>query len=99
MGWGSSTRRGGGRKVHARPRKFILPWVLKEGTWDVPGNYPGCPGPLGIIKNGPSIVPTRNMPKGVGDTIGPEKKWEPPPVCKCVKGFPKGGFCEGGKSQ
>ena len=24
MGWGSSTRRGGGRKVRARPRKFVF---------------------------------------------------------------------------
>ena len=42
MGWGSSTGRGGGRKVR--------PWVWKKGIWDVPGKLPGCPGPLRLFK-------------------------------------------------
>ena len=51
-GWGggSSTRRGGGRKVRALPRKFVFSWVLKEGTWDVSGVLPRCPGPLGVFE-------------------------------------------------
>ena len=50
MGWGSSTRRGGGRKVRALLRKVCLPCVSKRGMWDVPGILPGCPGPLGVFK-------------------------------------------------
>ena len=36
MGWGSSTRRGGGRKVRARPRKFVFLGFRREES--------GCPG-------------------------------------------------------
>ena len=43
MGWGSSTRRGGGRKLRALPRKFVFLGFRREesGTsrefcWDVP---------------------------------------------------------------
>ena len=45
MGWGSSTRRGGGQKVRALPRNFVLPWVgmSREFCRDVPG-------PLGVFK-------------------------------------------------
>ena len=50
MGRGSSTRRGGGRKVSCPPSKVCLPWVSKRGIWDVPGILPGCPGPLGVFK-------------------------------------------------
>ena len=50
MGWGSSTRRGGGQKVRALPQKVCFPWVSKEGIWDVPGILPGRPGPLGVFK-------------------------------------------------
>ena len=46
---GSSTQRGGGRKVCAL-RGVYLPWVSKRGIWDVPGILPGCPGPLGVFK-------------------------------------------------
>ena len=49
-GWGSSTRRGGGRKVRALPRKFVFLGFGKGGTWDVLGILPGCPGPLGVFK-------------------------------------------------
>ena len=49
MGWGSSTRRGGGRKVRARPRKFVF---LGRGIWDVPENFAGMSRtPGGIFKN------------------------------------------------
>ena len=55
MGWGSSTRRGGGRKLRARPRNFVflgfrIPWVSKRGIRDVPEILPGCPGPLAVFK-------------------------------------------------
>ena len=30
MGWGSSTRRGGGQKVRARPRKFVFLGFRRE---------------------------------------------------------------------
>ena len=43
MGWGSSTRLGGGRKVCALPRKFVFlefrreeSWMSREFCWDVP---------------------------------------------------------------
>ena len=44
MGWGSSTRRGGGRKVRAVPRKFVFlgfgrevqPGMSREFCRDVP---------------------------------------------------------------
>ena len=43
MGWGSSTRRGGGRKVRALPRKFVFlgfgrdePGMSREFCRDVP---------------------------------------------------------------
>ena len=41
VGWGSFTRRGGGRKVRALPPKVCLPWVSKRGIWDVPGIFAG----------------------------------------------------------
>ena len=50
MGWGSSTRRGGGQKVRALPRKFVFLGFRREESWDVPGILPGCPGPLGVFK-------------------------------------------------
>ena len=40
MGWGSSTRRGGGRKVRALPRKFVFLGFRREesGTsWNFAG--------------------------------------------------------------
>ena len=52
MGWGSSTRRGGGRKLRALTRKFnSLPWVSKGGILDGLEVLPGCPGPLGVFKS------------------------------------------------
>ena len=50
MGSGSSTRRGGGPKSSCSPSKVCLPWVSRRGIWDVPGIWPGCPGPLGVLK-------------------------------------------------
>ena len=38
MGWGSSTRRGGGRKLRARPRNFVFLGFRREGC---PGNFAG----------------------------------------------------------
>ena len=32
------------------PSKVCFPCVSWEGTWDVPGFLPGCPGPLGVFK-------------------------------------------------
>ena len=45
VGWGSSKRRGGDRKVRALPRKFVVlgPWTYLE-------ILPGCPGPLRVFK-------------------------------------------------
>ena len=50
--WGreSSTRRGGGQKVRALPRKFVFLGFSKRGFWDVPGILPGCPGLLKVFK-------------------------------------------------
>ena len=40
VGWGSSTRRGGGRRARALPRKFVFfSRVSKEGSWDVLGIF------------------------------------------------------------
>ena len=46
MGWGSSTRRGGGRKVRALPRKFVFlgfgreePGMSRESCRDVPDSW------------------------------------------------------------
>ena len=57
MGRGSSTRRGGGRKVRALTRKFLFlgfgreePGMFREFCRDVPGILPGCPGLLGVFK-------------------------------------------------
>ena len=33
------------------PSKVCFPWVSREGTWDVPGILPGCPGPRGCSKS------------------------------------------------
>ena len=41
MGWGSSTRRGGGRKVRALPRKFVLPGFGREELGMSRGNFAG----------------------------------------------------------
>ena len=43
-------RSGGGSKSSCPPSKVCFPWVSREGTWDVPGILPGCPGPLGVFK-------------------------------------------------
>ena len=54
VGWGSFTRRGGGRKFLPLPclesSSSLGFWVSKRGIWDVPGILPGCPGPLGVFK-------------------------------------------------
>ena len=49
MGWGSSTRRGGGQKLRAPPRS-LSSLVSKRGIWDVLAILPGSPGPLGVFK-------------------------------------------------
>ena len=54
-GWGGglSTRRGGGPKVRALPRKFVLQTLGFEGgkPWDVPRILSGMSsGPLGVFK-------------------------------------------------
>ena len=40
MGWGSSTQRGGGRKVRALPRKFVFLGFRREES-GCPGNFAG----------------------------------------------------------
>ena len=48
MGWGFSTRRGGGRKVRALESLSSLGF---EGrNLGCPGFWPGCPGPLAVFK-------------------------------------------------
>ena len=39
MGWGSSTRRGGGRKLHARPRNFVFLGFLRAGETTIKMNF------------------------------------------------------------
>ena len=55
MGWGSLTRRGGGRKFSRPSSKVFFPWVSKEGTWNIPGILLRCPGPL--------VAPYRAIPR------------------------------------
>ena len=43
MGWGSSTRRGGGRRVRALPFRRRAPGMS-------PGILLGCPGRLGVFE-------------------------------------------------
>ena len=40
MGWGSSTRRGGGRRVRAHPRKFVF-LGFEGGKLGCSGNFAG----------------------------------------------------------
>ena len=50
MGWGSSTRRGGGRKVRVLPRKFVfLGFRRKESgmSWEF---FRDVPDPWGVQK-------------------------------------------------
>ena len=42
--------KGRGSKSSCPPSKVYLPWVFREGSWDVHGILPGCPGPLGVSK-------------------------------------------------
>ena len=37
-------------KSSCPPSKLCLPWVSKRGIRDVPGIWPGCPGPLRVFK-------------------------------------------------
>ena len=41
MGWGSSIRRGGGRKVRALSRKFVCPPSAREQSTKKMPNRPG----------------------------------------------------------
>ena len=49
MGRGSSTRRGGGRKVRALPRKFVFLGFRREDS-GMSGILPGCPAQWGCSK-------------------------------------------------
>ena len=49
MGWGSSTLRGGGRKVRSLRRKVLgFEGGNLGGNLGCPGILPGCAGPLGV---------------------------------------------------
>ena len=51
MGWGSSTRMGGGRKLRARPRNnFVFLGFRREESGMSREFCPGCPGPLAVFK-------------------------------------------------
>ena len=65
MGWGSSTRRGGGRKVRALPRKFVFLGFRREESGmsrefcrDVPDPW-GCSKSLCKKSSGAFFVPYR----------------------------------------
>ena len=49
MGWGSSTRRGGGRKF-VPSLESLSSLGFEERNLGRPGILPGCPGPLGVFK-------------------------------------------------
>ena len=57
MGWGSSTRRGGGRKVRALPRKFVLLGFRREESGMSRTLLPGYPGPCRCSE---SLCPNKN---------------------------------------
>ena len=48
MGWGSSTRRGGGRKLRALPRKFVFLGIERRNL--------GCPGMFAGMSRTPGGV-------------------------------------------
>ena len=56
MGWGSSTGRGGGRKLRALPRNFVFLGFRREESGMSRKSLPGCPGPLGVFKK---LVPKK----------------------------------------
>ena len=49
MGWGSSTGRGGGRKLRAL-LETLSSLGFEERNLGCPGILPGCPGPLAVFK-------------------------------------------------
>ena len=50
-GWdGVFHAKGWGSKSSFPHSEVCFPWVSREGTRDVPGILPGCPGPLGVFK-------------------------------------------------
>ena len=49
MGWESSTRRGGGRKVRALPRKFVFLGFRREES-GMSGNFAGMSRTLGGVQ-------------------------------------------------
>ena len=50
-GWGGGLHaKGWGSKSSCLPSKVCLPEISREGSWDVPGILPGCPGALGVFK-------------------------------------------------
>ena len=51
MGWGSSARRDGSRKVRALPQKFVFLGFGSEEPGMSREFLPGCPPPLGVFKN------------------------------------------------
>ena len=51
MGWGSSTRRGGGRKVRALPRKFVFLGFRREESGMSPEFCLDVPDPWGCSKS------------------------------------------------
>ena len=77
VGWGSSTRRGGGgglvEKFVPSP-KVCLPWVSKGGTWDVAGTSLGCLGFLGGVFR--KLVPKKCVCVLIFQLLMPVKKSE-----------------------
>ena len=49
-GGASSTREGIGVEKFVPSLESLFCLGSREGTWDVPGILPGCPGPLGAFK-------------------------------------------------
>ena len=75
MGWGSSTRRGGGRKVRALPRKFVLLGFRREESGMSQEFCQGVPDPWGrskslCKKSSRAFLSTSDFQSEVGEVFG-----------------------------
>ena len=77
VGWGSSTRRGGGRKVRALPRKFVFLGFRREEEFRMSREFcPDVPDPWGYSKSlctkSSCENPQKKSQKGLHGPVGPE---------------------------
>ena len=78
MGWGSSARRGGGRKLRARPRNFVFLGFRREESGMSREFCRDVPDLVAVFKKfvQKNFVRIFRSPKHVRDSIRPEQRWE-----------------------